>query len=702
MPLSPPDLFAPLATLERSSSFVASGTAGPAPTLRIDGFGLLPLPVVHHLLAPLCAASEPAPYGRGPDTLVDPDVRRCHQVSADRIHLPPSFQPVLDDIVARACTHLGVQGHAEAHLYKLLVYGPGDFFVPHRDTEKEDGMFATLVVTLPSDGDGAALRVEHGDEQVSIPLTSSLDELSWLAFYADCRHEVLPLQHGIRVALVFNLVRAGAPTAPTSDAGVTRALARHLEGWSEGDPVKLVYVLEHRYTEAELGWDALKGADHARAHALRNAASQADVVAHLALLSVQIEWSAEELQWRSRRGRWGRSGYGTDNVPDDLELYDLVRDDRSLECWIGADGQPTYAPPLPLHADELYPDDLEDIPPDDVSYHEATGNEGASLLRSYRRAVVTLWPARHAHAILVQQGPEALLDALPSIDAAEVGPLVDQLLIEQRLSGSEAATLASTLLERGLLEPAKQALLAPYRWHDDLHAPVARFFADAPQADAEDVLLYHHRHIHPRSPSTRARLLYAAAMALAAPCTDAVTDLLAPPWRPGLQEGPMAHLVVVAWHWSDPRLRDALRADAQASPEAFDSAVLATLQLDLDDACPPAWRQYILNELEARTATAPVPPPDARRAPIEHCRCAHCLEVNQFLTDPEQERLTYGVAMSHRRHLDSQLHSERIDVVTRELKQGSPHKLVITKTNARHEQAARRHVEYLDALDALR
>jgi len=702
MPLSPTDLFANLETLERSSAFVASGTAGPAPTLRIDGFGLLPLPVVHHLLAPLRAASEPAPYGRGPDTLVDPNVRRCHQLSADRIHLPPSFQPVLDDIVARACTHLGVPGRAEARLYKLLVYGPGDFFVPHRDTEKEDGMFATLVVTLPSDGDGAALRVEHGDQQVSIPLTTSLDELSWLAFYADCRHEVLPLQHGIRVALVFNLVRAGAPTAPTSDAGLNRALARHLEAWSEGDPVKLVYALEHRYTEAELGWDALKGADHAQAHALRSAASQADVVAHLALLSVQIEWSAEELQWRSRRGRWSWSGYGTGEVPDDIELYDLVRDERFIERWIDADGRPTYARPLPLHPEELYPDDLEDIPPDDVSYHEATGNEGATLLRSYRRAVVTLWPARHAHAILVQQGPDALLDALPSIDAAQVGPLVDQLLMEQRLSATEAATLAGGLLERGLLVPAKQVLLAPSHWGDDLHAPIARFFTDAPQADAEDVLLHHTRHLQRWSIATRARLLYAAAMVLAAPCADAVTDLLAPPWPPGLPEATVARLVVVAWRWSDPRLQDALQADAQASPEAFDSAVLAALQLDLGDACPPAWRQYILDELTARTETAPVPPPDARRAPIEHCRCRHCLEVNQFLADPEQERLIYGVAKAHRQHLASRLRSERIDVVTRERKEGSPHKLVITKTNARHEQAARRHVEYLDALDALR
>jgi hypothetical protein len=37
-----------------------------------------------------------------------------------------------------------------ADLYKLLAYDPGSFFVNHRDTEKVAGMFATLIIVLPS------------------------------------------------------------------------------------------------------------------------------------------------------------------------------------------------------------------------------------------------------------------------------------------------------------------------------------------------------------------------------------------------------------------------------------------------------------------------------------------------------------------------------------------------------------------------
>lgn len=36
------------------------------------------------------------------------------------------------------------------HLHNLLIYGPGQFFKPHQDSEKLDGMVATLVIILPS------------------------------------------------------------------------------------------------------------------------------------------------------------------------------------------------------------------------------------------------------------------------------------------------------------------------------------------------------------------------------------------------------------------------------------------------------------------------------------------------------------------------------------------------------------------------
>ena len=39
--------------------------------------------------------------------------------------------------------------NVSARLYKLLLYEPGDFFARHRDTERMNGMFGTLVIELP-------------------------------------------------------------------------------------------------------------------------------------------------------------------------------------------------------------------------------------------------------------------------------------------------------------------------------------------------------------------------------------------------------------------------------------------------------------------------------------------------------------------------------------------------------------------------
>lgn len=40
--------------------------------------------------------------------------------------------------------------HVSFSFYKLLLYEKGGLFKPHRDTEKENGHFATMLILLPS------------------------------------------------------------------------------------------------------------------------------------------------------------------------------------------------------------------------------------------------------------------------------------------------------------------------------------------------------------------------------------------------------------------------------------------------------------------------------------------------------------------------------------------------------------------------
>src|SRR5262249_57826430 len=93
------------------------------------------------------------------------------QIDPERVQIGGRhWEQTLTDIVAQATAGLGVTGPVVADFYKLLVYDPGSFFVNHRDTEKAAGLFATLIVVLPSIYTGGALLVRHRDRGARLDL----------------------------------------------------------------------------------------------------------------------------------------------------------------------------------------------------------------------------------------------------------------------------------------------------------------------------------------------------------------------------------------------------------------------------------------------------------------------------------------------------------------------------------------------------
>ncbi len=127
---------------------------------------------------------------------------------------------------------LGPSANVTAQLYKLLLYEPGGFFVPHKDTEKEKGMFASLVVTLPSHFKGGELIVKHqGIEKKFRPENPSYST-SYVSFFADCKHEIKPVTSGYRLALVYNVVSLdnGPLPSPASNSSIFKAI-KCLKRW---------------------------------------------------------------------------------------------------------------------------------------------------------------------------------------------------------------------------------------------------------------------------------------------------------------------------------------------------------------------------------------------------------------------------------------------------------------------------------------
>jgi Rps23 Pro-64 3,4-dihydroxylase Tpa1-like proline 4-hydroxylase len=113
-------------------------------------------------------------------------------------------------VLNRLKKDLGIESYeVKASLYKMLIYEEGDFFLSHKDSEKEKGMFGTLILGLPSRQTGGELLVRFDGKQESINFADATNnfKIPYVTFYADCEHEIKPITSGYRVCLVYNLVQ---------------------------------------------------------------------------------------------------------------------------------------------------------------------------------------------------------------------------------------------------------------------------------------------------------------------------------------------------------------------------------------------------------------------------------------------------------------------------------------------------------------
>ena len=121
------------------------------------------LPLSSAQLGAIKTVATQAPFGKGSDTVVDTAVRDTLQIDADKVTMTnPAWHAALQALVGQVAGRLGISpDHARAELYKILLYEKGGHFKTHQDTEKESGMFGTMVVQFPSQYSGGAIAVRH-------------------------------------------------------------------------------------------------------------------------------------------------------------------------------------------------------------------------------------------------------------------------------------------------------------------------------------------------------------------------------------------------------------------------------------------------------------------------------------------------------------------------------------------------------------
>ena len=349
--------------IEGNGSFVFSNKSDFIPLgLNIKGVSEIGFPITATQIANMIQAAHKAPFGKGSKTIIDPNVRSAWEIDAKDISfLNPNWTKTIKNILDETKIGLGLENQdISASLYKLLIYEAGDFFLPHKDSEKEAGMFGTLIIGLPSKHTGGQLFVRFDGKEHIIDFSDTLNDytLPYTAFYADCEHEIKPITSGHRVCLVYNLVqKKGQDKIQLSEhKEYVETLATLLQEAKTDDPI--VILLGHEYTPTNFSLNTLKRHDRPRAEVLLQAAEKAGFYANLGLVTCYSMGDLEESD--SSYGRGKRKYYDDDDEEeeDDDDNVDGVMGDEVYEEYIGIEHWSIDGPLPPLSRMDFEEEDI--------------------------------------------------------------------------------------------------------------------------------------------------------------------------------------------------------------------------------------------------------------------------------------------------------------------------------------------------------
>lgn len=715
MPTTPKERLARLLAGAQAPSAFSAQLSVPAADVRLTvaGAGPVSLPVKAPQAKQLIASARPARFGRGEQTLTDLSVRDTWEITPDLVTLTGLDW---DTILAEVRDELGLPGKARLRVepHALLVYGKGQFFLPHQDSEKDDAMIGTLVVSLPSSHTGGELVIEHNGNTVTY--RAPVTEVSVAAFYADCRHEVKPVRTGYRVTYTCNLLLdsdlAGqVPPKPSAEAArhLTEHFTTRVSRWPGDDrepPNRLVYLLDHEYTQRGLSWDRLKGPDAERAALLRAAAEDSGCEAVLALTEIQETWDTAP----GPRGR--------------VDLTYIVNSELSLTWWTAVSG----GEPISLYV----PDEQvcastpsAALKPYDSEYTGNMGNYGNTMDHWYRRAAIVVWPRQHAFAVRAEASPlwglTELRTRLDSGDLANARAAAQSVASFWNAPGPDLLEPALHTAA-GLADPGIAVmLLRPFavEWVTQAHAGgLAALAARYDESWHQDLL---DAWFGPRRTWQYTTDMDRKGWASALPGLIAAL-------RDAGAAATTGHLLTASWRWLDDEIRTLLGYPspvtrrkhlaelgrplagllAAADGSALAGEIATVLREHPDDvlACllpmlraagpgPSAPLEQLARDCERRLKMIIEHQPradDDWSVPWSGgCGCQLCGTLGKFLADRSQRKLEWPLAEARRKHVHSQIDAAELPVKHETWRFGRPYTLVLTKTEElfRREATAR-------------
>ncbi len=670
-----------------------------------------------------------ARFGRGEQTLTDTEVRDTWEIPKCLVRAEWDGS-ALKSILMTVKEELGLPNAAEltADLHSLLVYETNQHFVAHQDSEKEDSMIGTLVVTLPSGYTGGELMVGHNEDWKAY--RGSRTALSLVAFYADCRHEVLRVTSGYRITLPYNLLLHGATSR------------------QEGDDARRVALL-------------------------RTAANQADCETVLALADIKTTHSAfedDDDDYGYRR-HWD-DGYDEDEYEYDddgsgddtqYEIQELIDSEVALTYWTGPDSTRGEEISLSVDGGEVCAStETGGLEPYSSQYEGYMGNWGNTLDRWYHRAAVVVWPHDQAFTNRAETSPVWALDELAAMAlagdvpgaqaaAATLAPFWDGAV--RRRVPAEIGKAAGQLFGKALRATDAVAdadtaamLLQPFRIETLTGAHVNSIGTIACRYGQE----WTAGRLRTWFGGDQPAWVYGGAPGRAQWVVE---------WLPGLCEGLQAtgsagamaaqQLLDLVWKWAEneistaikstrPSYRDRRLSDLGEPLTAVLTAATAIGAVSTRDSVSGCIRKQKQGAVAALEMSALRAATDLREAgargdtgfgglaadcvtrlrtrlarperapgdwsvelPADGCACELCGTLREFLKDASRRELEWPLAQKRRQHVHSRIDDAELPVTHRTRRQGRPYTLVLKKTDeifTREQEARARDEEDLEWL----
>jgi predicted 2-oxoglutarate/Fe(II)-dependent dioxygenase YbiX len=226
----------------------------------------------------LLAECEESGFGRGTEAVMDPSVRKSHEIPASKLNA--KTMESLAGNLKHSISSLARNLDLELRPYKLVIYQDGGHFDAHRDTVRGDGHIGTLVLILNSEYTGGELEITHNGQTEVVT-----DPYSWVAMYGDCLHKINPVTSGTRVSLIFDIYAKRVcinerdfwhgGCDPEAEFGITDsnrvAILEGIEAVFTNNYGTLIICLAHMYPLNQAAPEFLKGGDRALYELLQDA-----------------------------------------------------------------------------------------------------------------------------------------------------------------------------------------------------------------------------------------------------------------------------------------------------------------------------------------------------------------------------------------------------------------------------------------------